>query len=354
MPPPYCLFVAVLTICVAVPAQINAQDEAGSSNTVERTLIEQGRRVNLLALGERHWSLPEHRLLAALIRDPRFPAVFPIVVVEFGNALHQQTIDKYLAGEDVSSGELNKIWQDTTVPMAWDSPLYAQFFETVREVNRRLSKAKKIRVFLGDPPVDWAKVKDVADFSPFMDRDAFYAEVITQNCGRKRCLLISGTNHFYRRDPLANLRPPSVHKNALEYYTAKAGKKIKIESVLPLYSPAATFIRYPVPSLLSTHTPPLNTMPFGQVDQSHFVILKKVDGETKAVEVRADDTLPVSEVFDWVLYLGKEETTTAPSKSVYQNKTYILELYRRSKIVGDAFGFDLTADVKEVDPEAKP
>ena len=345
------LLLIVLISCV--PFGIHAQDNPDNLSTAERMLLVQARKVDSVALGERHWSVSEHHFLTTLLRDPQFPSVFPTVIVEFGNALYQKLLDKYLAGENISKNELSKIWQDTTVPMAWDSPVYADFFETVRDVNHRLSIHKKIRVLLGDPPVDWAAVKDVTDFTPFMDRDAFYAKIMAQNCGRRRCLLICGTNHFYRKDPLANLRPPSPHKNALEYYTAKTGTTRKLESVLPLYSEDATFLRYPLPSLISTHAPPLNTMPFGQVDRSPVMILKKVDGETKAVEVRADDTLPVSDVFDWVLYLGKSETKSEPTASLYQNKAYVRELYRRSKIVGDAFGFDLTADVKEIDPDAK-
>jgi hypothetical protein len=354
MPPSCGMFVGILVLSFVLSLPANADDNTGSLMAAEEALIKQGQKVDLLALGERHWSVPEHRFLTALLRDPKFPSVFPTIVVEFGNAFYQKTIDRYLAGEDISRSELAKVWQDTIIPMAWDSPLYAEFFETVRDVNKHLRKAKKMRVFLGDPPVNWSLVKDVEGLKPFMDRDAFYAEVITQNCGRGRCLLICGAVHFQRKDPLMNLRPPSVHKNVIEYYTAKAGNTKTIESVLPLCSQTAPFTAYSVPSLISTHAPPLNAMTFGQVDASPIMILKKVDGETRAVEVRADDTLQVSEVFDWVLYLGKEETQSEPSKLLYQNKIYIQELYRRSKIVSDAFGFDLTADVKAIDPDAKP
>jgi hypothetical protein len=239
--------------------------------------------------------------------------VFPTIIVEFGNALHQRTIDRYLAGENVSSHDLRMVWQDTTMPQAWDSPLYAEFFETVREVNGRLPRIRKLRVLLGDPPIDWSKVHDVAGFKPFMDRDDFYAGVMERNCRRGRCLLICGSEHFHRKDPLTNLRPPSAHKNALEYYRAKAGNAKKIEAVLPLYSQAEIFAQYSAPALLSTHAPPLGTMRFGQVDQSPVMILKQVGGETKPVEVRGDDTLPVSDVVDWVLYLGKSDEQSEPT-----------------------------------------
>jgi len=353
MSPSHRLFLAAIMIASTLSLATSAQENSRSSNSASNILFEKAEKLDMLAFGERHWSLPEHRFLRELILDPRFPAVFPTIIVEFGNALYQKTIDRYLAGENVSSRDLSIVWQNTTTPRAWDSPLYSEFFETVREVNKRLPKTQKLRIFLGDPPVDWSMVKDAADFKPFMDRDAFYAEVMARNCGHERCLLICGGEHFYWKDPLANLRPPSAHKNALEYYRTTVGNAKKIESVLSLYSQAEIFAQYPIPSLLSTHALPLRTMRFGQVDQSPVMILKEVDGETKPVEVRADDTLAVSEVVDWVLYLGKADEQREPPPSLYQDRAYVRELYRRSKIVGDAFGFDLSADIKEIDPDAK-
>lgn len=353
MSPSHRLFLAVFVIVSTLSLPTSAGEHGLNSSAASDILFGTAEKLDMFALGERHWSLPEHRFLRELVLDPRFPSVFPTIIVEFGNALYQRTIDRYLAGENVSSRDLNRVWKDTTMPRAWDSPVYAEFFETVREVNKRLPKINKLRVFLGDPPVDWSKVKDVADFKPFMDRDAFYAEVMARNCAHERCLLICGGEHFHWKDPLANLRSPSAHKNALEYYRTKVGNAKRIESVLPLYSQAKIFTQYSVPSLLSTHAPPLGTMRFGQVDQSPVMILKQVDGETKPVEVRAEDTLPISDVVDWVLYLGKADEQTEPPPSLYQDRAYVRELYRRAKIVGDAFGFDLSADIKEIDPDAK-
>jgi hypothetical protein len=353
MSPGRILFLTALMIASTLSLPTSAQENSRSSDTASNILFEKAGKLDMFALGESHWSLPEHRFLRELILDPRFPTVFPTIIVEFGNARHQRTLDRYLAGEKVSSRDLRMVWQDTTMPRAWDSPLYAEFFETVREVNKRLPKIKKLRVFLGDPPVDWSKVKGVADFKPFMDRDAFYAGVMARNCGRGRCLLICGGEHFHWKDPLANLHPPSVHKNALEYYRIKVGNAKKIEAVLPLYSHAEVFAQYSAPALLYTHAPPLSTLRFGQVDQDPVMILKEVGGETKPVEVRADDTLPLSDVVDWVLYLGKSDEQSEPPPSLYQDGAYVRELYRRAKIVGDAFGFDLSAEIREIDPDAK-
>jgi hypothetical protein len=324
-----------------------------ASSSASDTLLQDSRKLQMLALGERHWSTGEHAFITELLRNPHFADVFPVIVVEFGNALYQDRADRYVSGQAVPAKQLEEIWRNTTVPMAWDSPLYGTFFAAVREANKSQSAGKKIRVLLADPPIDWSKVNSVEDFKPYMDRDAFYADVMARNCKSQRCLLISGTNHFYWKDPLSKLRPPSEHKNALEYYLRQGGDRKSVQSVLPIFSADEPFSANGTPSLMSVHNPLLEKLRFGQVERSHVSILTKVDGKMKAAEVQPDDTLALGEVVDFVLYLGAVDVKSSPGPSVYQDRAYIKELYRRIKIVGDAFGFDMTSDVKEVDPEAR-
>ncbi len=55
---------------------------------------------------------------------------------------------------DVAS--LRRIWQNTTIPgVTWDVPVYEAFYREVRDVNASLPPHQRIRVLLGDPPVDW-------------------------------------------------------------------------------------------------------------------------------------------------------------------------------------------------------
>src|SRR5271167_859497 len=106
MSPSHCLFLAVFMISNALAPQSNAQENSDSFAAASKALLEQAQKTDMLALGERHWSVPEHRLLTTLIRDPQFPAVFPKIIVEFGNAHYQHTIDRYVAGKNVSNLEL--------------------------------------------------------------------------------------------------------------------------------------------------------------------------------------------------------------------------------------------------------
>ena len=51
--------------------------------------------------GDNHDLAQQQDFYAALVRDPRFARDVGNVVVEFGNAIHQGVIDRYVNGEDV-------------------------------------------------------------------------------------------------------------------------------------------------------------------------------------------------------------------------------------------------------------
>ena len=68
----------------------------------------------VVALDEEHADERSHAFRLTLIRDPRFPFVVNDVVVEFGNALHQDVMDRF-----VIDGPLNWLgWLATGVMTA--------------------------------------------------------------------------------------------------------------------------------------------------------------------------------------------------------------------------------------------
>jgi hypothetical protein len=63
--------------------------------------------------------VPRFRL--SLIQDPRFPATVNDIVVESGNSLYQDIMDRFVRGEDVRDKDLRQVWQNTTqVGTVWD------------------------------------------------------------------------------------------------------------------------------------------------------------------------------------------------------------------------------------------
>ena len=119
----------------------------------------------LVALGEFHLSQQYHDFLQALLARPELPDKIDDIVVEFGNALYQDVADRFLLElEPVSDGELAQIWRNTIGGRVfWDAPVYEEFFRTVHAVNGRLPPSDRIRVLLGDPAVDLAKIRSADD-----------------------------------------------------------------------------------------------------------------------------------------------------------------------------------------------
>ena len=149
-------------------------------------------RFPLVGLGERHLLQEMHDVLTALLRHPALPGKITDIVVEFGNALHQDLADRFILGDQpVPSADLAQLWRFTIGGnVLWDAPVYEQFFRTVRAVNWMLPAARRIRVLLGDPPFDHRRVRSVADkdyvLSMIAQRDAHYAAVVEQRGAAQR------------------------------------------------------------------------------------------------------------------------------------------------------------------------
>lgn len=158
----------------------------------------------LIALGEAHLLQEELDFLDTLLHQQSFSRKIDAIVVEFGNARYQNIADSFIAGEPVANADLKQIWRNTVITggnPVWDAPVYEQFFRVVREINHALPAEKRIRVLLGDPPIDWSTVQTLDDYAQFaLQRDAHYVSVVEQEVLRKgqRALLIAGNGHFLR------------------------------------------------------------------------------------------------------------------------------------------------------------
>src|ERR1700751_1935794 len=116
----------------------------------------------MVGIGESHGLQNHHDALQLLLADPRLPEVVDDIVVEFGNARYQDTMDRFIAGHPVADAELRAVWRNTTQSprQTWDAPVYEQFYRTVRAVNWARRGGRQTRVLLGDPAIDWVAVAD--------------------------------------------------------------------------------------------------------------------------------------------------------------------------------------------------
>lgn len=81
-------------------------------------------------------------------------------MVEFGSARNQEIIDRFVGGEEIPYDSLRRVWQDATMPHgANDYPINEEFFRAVRTLNATLPRERRLRVLLGEPPIDWDAIR---------------------------------------------------------------------------------------------------------------------------------------------------------------------------------------------------
>lgn len=119
----------------------------------------------LVGIGDYHGLAQEEDFYASLIRDKRFAREIGNVVVEFGDAAQQETVDRYVSGEYVPYEQLRKVWSDTVGFIPTVTALgYLNFHAQVRAVNLGLPLDQRFHVWLGDPPIDWSIIKTQSEF----------------------------------------------------------------------------------------------------------------------------------------------------------------------------------------------
>lgn len=154
----------------------------------------------LVGLSEWHGLAQELDFYVTLLRDPRFAAKVGNIVVEVGDSSQQAVIDRYVNGEQVPYRDLRKVWSDAmgwypTVTWAGSINIYS----TVREVNAKLPPDKRIKIWLGEPPIDWTAIKTRDDYAPLEKlRNSHPAELVSREilAKSKKALLIYGAGHF--------------------------------------------------------------------------------------------------------------------------------------------------------------
>jgi hypothetical protein len=288
----------------------------------------------LVALGEVHMLQEEADFVTALLHHPSFPATVQVIVVEFGNARYQSLIDRFIAGEVVATGDLRPVWRDF-FGWGFDAPIYEQFFRTVRAINRTLPPAQRLRVLLGDPPVDWSRITQQADIFPWLEqRDAHYSAVIEANilahgyCG----LLIAGVAHFARAWPIP--LPPNGtvvhriernHPGTVHVIVPHIGFGHETGALEPYLAD------WPIPSLVSLRTTWLGALDAALVQKGYF---GNPDPEGSEHPLFGQG-MTLADIADGYLYLGQRSSLTksTPNPALYRgDEAFLTELHRRHSV----------------------
>jgi hypothetical protein len=210
----------------AAQSPIAQESVAGVTSAIIK-LFDQYR---VVMLGEMHESIQEHALLNKLVAAPGFSESVNDIVVEVCNSLYQGTMDRYIAGEDVQAERLARSWENVLgAPGGVAVAPYHGLYATIRSVNQKLPKDRRLRVVCGDPPIDWTRVETRNDIAPFLGfRDEHYASVVRYDvlALRRKALLVMGSGHFQRRDGKPSLIEQQMIQAFVKPYVILPGSDI--------------------------------------------------------------------------------------------------------------------------------
>lgn len=322
----YTRITALCVLLTAVTPAIHAQQPSPYADP-RGTIFEVFKSHDLVALGEDHRRKECFDFYQALLEDPRWTkAGVRNVVVEFGNAKYQGLMDRYIAGETVPTAELKKVLQDTTQILVWDSPVYSSFFQFVRELNQKRPASQRIRVLLGDPPIEWEKVHSLADFRRY-SRDAHFADLVTREVMARgqKALLISGGTHLWND---MDSQFPIEQRSAGEALRHRYPGKLFFfwSTTFPLPDGKGTG-----PYALIAKGSHLETTSFANFTPK--VMEKRVvNGEEKWVRLDELDWPPFTQIAEGLVSYGPTETFVAPNPEIYLDQAYVQALRYRNKI----------------------
>jgi len=263
----------------------------------------------------------------SLLRDPRFRLQVNDIVLEGPNARYQDVMDRYVGGEDVPVESLRRVWDDTTQQQA-NGPMWTgdvpETYRAVRQLNASLPPEHKLRILLGDPPIDWDQVQQKGDPARWIAlRDTFPAELIEREvlAKHRRALVVFGNMHFQRQQMLANYEsagegPLATLVSALEL----SGSRTKVFSIWTatdaelsdLQSDVST---WRVPSLAVLRGTVLGAADFSRyfpTEYSPMAATRFAIRDGTLVPISRDEwrSLKMEDQFDAVLYLGPRSTIT--------------------------------------------
>jgi hypothetical protein len=350
--PPMRIFIAVLLLAASSIAAAAAGTDARTRRTIA-ALARQFDTHALIMLGELHRGKETHAFLQRMLHDPRFICRADDVVVEFGNSRLQPLADAYAAGDALSEAQLRSLWRETAVPLTWNAPMYAQVYETLRDINRRHLCTHAVRIVLGDPPLDWSAIHDAKEYAVFDKRDESYAAVVEREVLAKHhhALLIAGRLHAMKTVPADFEMGPDDLTVAQRIEQRHPGVLFSVITV-PLASGAQALQMGAAPSFRVVHGSELENAAYQLTDYASTITSGNTHGKP-AWKAEPDKHWPrMGEVVDGLLYLGGN-TSVYPPPSIYLDPVYQTELRRRAQIIKDYSGQDFLTVIDSLVKEAE-
>jgi hypothetical protein len=247
--------------------------------------------------------------------------------------------------DTVRKSEIQKAWRDTTQFLVWDSPVYESFFRMVRDVNCKIPAKKRLRVLLGDPPIEWERVRTKEDYLKFGDRDLSMASVVQREvlAKKRKALLIAGGMHLIlERDPAEVMT--DEYRSVGDLLRRRHGNQVFLfwYTTGPIQGQSGPGVH-----ALALKGSALENSSFAPFAPEGFTIKKIVDGQTKWVPAEAKDWPKATLMTDGLIDYGQARKEVLAPPSVYKDAAYVKELHRRAAIMKSVFDIDFESWLKD-------
>jgi hypothetical protein len=312
---------------------------------------------SIVMLGEIHWNLAEHEFIQRLLSDARFPDVVDDVAVEFGNSRYQSLIDRYTSGDNVPMDSLSLAWRNTTQPLAWDPPMYAEVYAAVRRINVKRPRDHLMRLIALDPPIDWSEVRTPEDFPRIWGyRDPVWFETLEREVlsRKRRVLVIAGGHHVMRRDP-PNFQPQSFDRIGLGDALAQRypGQAFSIYPAVGTGALARLVEDKGLEALVDVAGSSIAKRSAEILWSGSVTMLRKVNGVTQPYSLTTKDYPTIGELIDGVMYFGPSSASALRPVSIYADSGYVSELRRRNALMISIFGVDQDSTILDLAKRAR-
>ncbi|MGH9217918.1 MAG: hypothetical protein ACRD1W_01375 [Vicinamibacterales bacterium] len=328
-----------MTTALALVAALGAQATAPVPQPAIDGVIDALRAHQLVAITDPHGNAGMRDFLRRLVADPRFADTVNDIVLEVGNARYQALVDDYVNGAPVDEYALAEAWLNTTVPNQISADI--ELFRLVRGINAKRPTDRRLRLLLGDPPIDWSAVNTRADHFVFLaQRDSYPAALVqTQVVAKgRKALIIYGHGHFQRRNVGSNFEMGDWRAETIVSLIERAGPTRvftiwHLEEALTKGFPGAS--RWAVPAMAAVTGTTLGALDVGQLMPAVASRVGLVDGKMMPLPKERYATLPIERQLDAVLYLGPAaRSAIEPSVEPCRRPGFLEERLRRLALTG--------------------
>lgn len=313
-------FTLILALCAlaAIAGQTTQVSDLQPQDAATAILNAFG-HYDIVGMTAAHNNEKQDQFVLALVRTPGLASRVNDIVVECGNSRYQALIDRYIAGGDVPLEDVRRAWRESSVLMCALSGFNEQLLPVIRAINAGLPVARRLRVLLGEPAVDWIAANPSSARSVAANRNPFLTSILTTEVlakGRKALVLV-GTGHLFHDDG---------HGTAVSAYEKTYPRRTY---VITTHDGFAAFIdlerghqlearmkAWPIPSIVA-----LKDSWLADLDLPYFLwpFTKRIAG------------MSITDLVDAYLYLGPGGSLTYEETpaSVLNDAAYLAELSRR-------------------------